>query len=322
MMRVLALVPGGIGDQILFFPTLDDLKQHYSQVEVDVLVEPRAKSAYRVCQSVNQALTFDFKDRNSLADWSNLLGNIRERQYDAVLSLGQGWPLGLLLWLTGIPTRIGYGGSGGQLFLTHPVPLKTEQYAAHMYHDLLQGLGITTPCPELKISVPKKDIQWAEGEQKRLGLLDGASNYILIHGGSSQRAGVKDSQTIYPAEHWKQIIQTLQQRQSDLAIIALQGPEDGWVAELVQTYPALKVAAPEDAGKLAAMIAGANLMLCTDSAAMHLAVAVQTYAIALFGPTAPEKLLPKDPRFVGIKAPSGQISDIPPTQILEQILSG
>jgi len=315
-MRVLALVPGGIGDQILFFPTLDDLKQHYSQAEVDVLVEPRAKSAYRVCQSVNQVLTFDFRDRNSLADWANLLGNIREREYDVVLSLGQDWPLGLLLWLTGIPTRIGYGGGGGEFFFTHPVSLKSEQYAAHMYHDLLQGLGITTPCPELQISVPKKDIQWAEAEQKRLGLLDGASNYILIHGGSQ-----KDTDS-YPARRWQQIIQTLHQRQSELAVVALQGPEDGWVAELVQTYPDLKVTAPEDVGKLAAMIAGASLILCTDSAAMHLAVAVKTYVIALLGATAPEKLLPKDPRFVGIKAPSGRIADIPPTQILQQILQG
>jgi len=316
MMRVLALVPGGIGDQILFFPTLDDLKQHYSQAEVDVLVEPRAKSAYRVCQSVNQVLTFDFRDRNSLADWANLLGNIREREYDVVLSLGQDWPLGLLLWLTGIPTRIGYGGGGGEFFFTHPVSLKSEQYAAHMYHDLLQGLGITTPCPELQISVPKKDIQWAEAEQKRLGLLDGASNYILIHGGSQ-----KDTDS-YPARRWQQIIQTLHQRQSELAVVALQGPEDGWVTELVQTYSDLKVTAPEDVGKLAAMIAGASLILCTDSAAMHLAVAVKTYVIALLGATAPEKLLPKDPRFVGIKAPSGRIADIPPTQILQQILQG
>lgn len=315
-MRVLALVPGGIGDQILFFPTLDDLKQHYSQAEVDVLVEPRAKSAYRVCQSVNQVLTFDFRDRNSLADWANLLGNIREREYDVVLSLGQDWPLGLLLWLTGIPTRIGYGGGGGEFFFTHPVSLKSEQYAAHMYHDLLQGLGITTPCPELQISVPKKDIQWAEAEQKRLGLLDGASNYILIHGGSQ-----KDTDS-YPARRWQQIIQTLHQRQSELAVVALQGPEDGWVTELVQTYSDLKVTAPEDVGKLAAMIAGASLILCTDSAAMHLAVAVKTYVIALLGATAPEKLLPKDPRFVGIKAPSGRIADIPPTQILQQILQG
>ena len=46
-MRILALVPGGIGDQILFFPTLDDLKKAHPDAQIDVVVEPRAKSAYR-----------------------------------------------------------------------------------------------------------------------------------------------------------------------------------------------------------------------------------------------------------------------------------
>ncbi len=52
------------------------------------------------------------------------------------------------------------------------------------------------------------------------------------------------------------------------------------------------------------MVAGANLMLCTDSVAMHLAVAVQTYTIALFGATEPRKLLPPSDRFIGIKSPT------------------
>ncbi len=148
MMRILALVPGGIGDQILFFPTLDDLKQSYPNAQIDVIVEPRAKSAYRVCKSVKEVLTYNFKDRNSMADWGNLLGIIRDREYEAVISLGQRWSVGLLLWLTGIPQRVGYSGNNNGLFLTNPVPLKKEQYAAPMYHDLLQGFKIKNPCPK------------------------------------------------------------------------------------------------------------------------------------------------------------------------------
>ena len=77
-MRILALVPGGIGDQLLFFPTLESLKNQYPQAAIDVIVEPRAKSAYRVCPYVHEVLLFDFKDRNGLADYLNLLGIIRD----------------------------------------------------------------------------------------------------------------------------------------------------------------------------------------------------------------------------------------------------
>jgi len=48
MMRILALVLGGTGDQLLFFPTLDTLKQQYPKAEIDVVVEPRAMAAYRI----------------------------------------------------------------------------------------------------------------------------------------------------------------------------------------------------------------------------------------------------------------------------------
>ena len=126
-----------------------------------------------------------------------------------VLSLGQRWTVGLLLWLTGIPKRVGYAGSGGAAFLTDPVPLKTEQYAAEMYHDLLQGLGLNLPFRGLNISVPKSDIGWAEAEQQRLGIKE--SGYILIHGGSSLLAQQKGIDKIYPVEKWQKVIADLRQ---------------------------------------------------------------------------------------------------------------
>jgi len=317
-MRIVALVPGGIGDQILFFPTLDDLKRYYPDAQIDVVVEPRAKGAYRVCKSVQGVIPFDFKDRNSMADWGNFVGVIRDREYDIALSLGQRWSVGLLLWLTGIRTRVGYSGVG-TYFLTNPVPLKTSQYAAHMYHDLLQGLGINSPCPDLAVNVPLPDIDWAESEQKRLGIQE--SGYILIHGGSSQLAQDKGINKIYPAQNWKQIIQDFQARQPDLPVVVIQGPEDEQLVQLLLS-PNIKVTSPSDIGKLAAMIAGANLMLCTDSAPMHLAVAVQTYTIALFGPTEPQKLLPSSDRFIAIKSPTTKMADISPQAVLDRVWGG
>lgn len=316
-MQILALVPGGIGDQILFFPTLDDLKESYPEAQIDVIVEPRSKGAYRVCKSVRDVLFYDFKDANSLADWGNLLGVIRDREYEAVISLGQRWSVGFLLWLTGIPQRVGYAGKGS-LFLTDPVPLKTEQYAAQMYHDLLQGLGLSTPSQELSINVPKADIQWAEAEQQRLGIAE--SGYILVHGGSSKLAQSKGIDKIYPVESWQKIIQEIQEKQPNLPVVLLNGPEDkALVSRMTSLSPGIKSIAPGDVGKLAATIAGANLMLCTDSAPMHLAVAVGTYTIALFGPTDPDKLLPKSDRCVAIKSPTNKMSGISPEEVLQKV---
>lgn len=318
-MRVVALVPGGIAEQILFFPTLDDLKQSYPEAEIDVVVEPRAKAAYRVSKSVNDVLIFDFKDRNSPADWANLLGVLRDRDYEAVLSLSRGGGVGLLLWLSGIPTRVGYGNGEKTMFLTNSVPLKADQYAAHMYHDLLQGLDFSTPCPELAIRIPKADQDWADAERKRFGISNG---YVLFYPGASSVTNAETTE-VYPVENWRTIIQDFQQKQPELPLVLVQEGEDQeFAAALTQSCPGLKVTNPSDVGKLAAMIAGANLMLCTEGAAMYLAVALEVYTLVLFGATDPDKALPKADKFVGIKSPTSQLADIPPAQVLQKIWGG
>jgi ADP-heptose:LPS heptosyltransferase len=317
-MRILALVPGGIGDQILFFPTLDDLKGRYPDGEIDVVVEPRSTAAYRVSKSVNKVIAFDFKDKNGPADWGNLMGIIRDREYDVVMSLGRKLGVGVLLWLTGIPTRIGYDAGPGRIFLSNPVSLNPDQYAAHMYHDLVKGLGITSPCPDLSVNVPQADIEWAEAEQQRLGIRE--SGYVLIHPGASKVARQLGDDKVYPTKQWQQVIQDLQTRQPNLPVVLIKGTDDeDLVSSVLAVCPNVKVISPTDIGKLAATIAGANLMLCTDSSPMHLSIAVGTYTIALFGPTDPKKLMPENGRSIRVKSRTGKISDIPPSDILEKI---
>jgi ADP-heptose:LPS heptosyltransferase len=317
-MRILALIPGGISDQILFFPTLKTIKEEYPKAVIDVLVEPRSKSSYRVCQLVEEVLVFDYQDRNGLADYLNLLGMIRDREYEIAINLTDSAIIGFILWLNGIPTRIGYQHKGS-LFTNNPVELKPAQYMCWMYHDLVRGFAINKPCPELTINVPKEDIDWAEAEQKRLNLKD--SGYILIHGGASKLTKLQGIDKIYPVPKWQRVIEDINRRQPNLPIVLLSGPDDEeWTRELLNLCPQLKVCSPPDMGKLAAIIAGANLLLCTDSAPMHLAVAVGTYTIALFGPTKVEKLLPPtSDRFIGIQSLSTNIADIPTDQILEKV---
>jgi ADP-heptose:LPS heptosyltransferase len=320
-MRILALVPGGIGDQILFFPTIDNLKGRYPDAEIDVIVEPRSTAAYRVSKSVDKVIPFDFKDVNGPADWGNLLGIIRDREYDVAMSLGRRFGVGFLLWLTGIPVRIGFDTGISKLFLSNPVALNLNQYAAQMFHDLVKGLDITDPCPTLAINVPKADIDWVEAEQQRLGINE--SGYVLIHGGESKPDRTIGADRIYPVKQWQQIVKDLQTRQPTIPVVVIKGPDDGeFIESLLALCPTLKVISPIDIGKLAATIAGANLMLCTNSGPMHLAIAVGTYTIALFGPSDPQKLLPDNGRSIAIKSRTGNIADIPPSDVLEKIWNG
>lgn len=321
-MRTLFLVPGSIGEQILLFPTLEALKRTYPESEIDVIVEPRAKAAYRVCKSVHDVYVYNFADRNGLADWGNLLGIIRDREYEVVVSVERSWSMGLLLWLAGIPNRVTYKDSPGSFFFSNTVPFKPKQYAANMYCDLLAGLGISTPCPPLEIKVAQSDIEWLEAEQARLGIKD--SGYILISDEETELEQGEVAPRLYPVKKWQQVIDSIAEKQPSLPTVLIQEPDDTeWANSLKASSPNVQIISPPDLGKLAATIAGANLAICTDSIPMYLAVAVGTYAIALLPSGTAERRLPQNnSRIKVLQSLTNSIVDISPADVLEKIWQG
>ncbi len=305
MLRVLAISPGGIGDQILLFPTLAGIKATYAQVELDVLAEPRALGAYSLCPSIHKALGFDFKGNLPLGDWVNLIGQIRERNYDGVVSLGRSPGVAFLLWLTGIPTRVGYGGRPlADLLLTNPVILRQDQYAAEMYHDLLAGFGTDLASTLPQVRLRSEDQTWCQKQLKKLDL--DPKRLVLLHPGASQLSQQKGIAKVYPAQKWSAVLMELHKAAAQLQLVVIAGPDDqqslsilqGQLGDLVQFI------IPPDVGKLAALINQSALLLCVDSAPMHLGVATGRPLVALFGPTNPQRLLPSDPRFVALQNPN------------------
>ena len=312
-MRILALIPGGTDNQLLFFPTIETLKNQYPQAAIDVLVEPRAKKAYRVCKNIDDVLVFDFQDRNSFADYLNLLGTIRDREYDALISLKTSWRIKLLLWLNGIPTRIGYRDDSA-MYLSNPVVRKTEQYQAQMYHDLVTGLGIQSTCPSISLNVPTEDISWAEFEQQRLAVKD--SGYIILCDEPSSTAEV----STYKISDWQKVIDDIEGRQTGLSIVLLQTDSNqAWVTTMISANSNLKAVAPPDLGKMAAIIAGANLILCNNSTPSQLAVATGTYALVLTTEQNSKAIPLEKDDCVAIQSDTGSIEDIQPELIIKHL---
>jgi len=296
MMRILALVPGGTGNQLLFFPTLDTLKQQYPNAEIDVVVEPRAIATYRISQSVNRVLKVDFSDRNSLADFGNLLGTIRDREYDAAILSKPSFSINTLLWLSGIPKRISFAGAG-EFLLTDVIPVDPEEYIAVQNHNLLIGLGIQKPAPSIKVI------------QK--------SGFILLNCGAFAN---------YPAESWAEIAQSIKDKLPDLPIVAIDSVNNADLLKQFTTkFPNLLITSPTDIGKLTAMIASANLFICAEGDAMQLGVAVGTALVAILSSTiSASALLPiQEKRVKYVQAVKGQsLKDIPAQTVLAKIWEG
>ncbi|MGB3669287.1 MAG: glycosyltransferase family 9 protein [Phormidesmis sp.] len=328
-MRILALVPGGISDQLLFFPALDDIKRAYPNAEIGVVVEPKATVAYRVSKIVDTVIPFTFSAANSPSDWANLLGIVRDREYEVAITTDLSWKMGLLLWLGGVPARITYRTAEAPWLYTATVPDSVpdsstvgDRYQAQRYHDLLKAININGPMPDLAVNVPEKDVTWANALRDRLKLKGG---YVLMYPGAD--TGHIGSEFQYPLAGWQTLIADFRAKQPNMPIVLLQTSGSAVQVNALKSEDSqLMVAAAENLGQAAAIVAGADLVLTPDSYVMQLSAALKVFTLALFGKNSPTEMLPPvkgdETRFLGVASETGQIADIQPEAILQKVWGG
>lgn len=325
-MRILALVPGGISDQLLFFPALEAIKKAYPNAEIGVVAEPRSAVAYRISKVVDTVVPFAFSAANSSSDWANLLGIIRDREYEVALSTNTRWGTGLLLWLSGVPTRVTYSTTGTPWLYTATVPddAKPVRYRAERYYDLLSAININGPASAPTINVPESDIAWANALRDRLDLKKG---YVLMYPGPTTGSTAAE-RVDYPISSWQALIKDFREKQPQLPVVLLQtNHSSAQVTTLKNSDPELlTVATAANMGQSAAIIAGADLVLTPDCYIMQLSVALKVFTLALFDKNSPSEMLPpakgEETRFLGIASGTGKIADIQPETVLEKVWGG
>lgn len=291
--NILTINFGGIGDEIFFLPTLISLKKEFPNSKITLALEPRSKSVKDLTNIIDNLFLIDIKGKNKYIEILKLIFLARRGEFDIAISAGGNKFMSIILWLTGIKKRYGYNtGSLSQKLLTEAVPLNKNQYACAMYHDLI------TPLTNHKTELPEVNI---EPQAK-------VRNTVLIHPGVSKMSVQKGCIKTVGAEVWAEVVDLLVERGKK--VILAGGPDDKECIEtilntikckespLFENYYG-KTRSMSDLGKL---ISSAEKFICSDSAPLHVAVAMGTQTYVIFGPTDDNKLIPKSEKVVAIKA--------------------
>ncbi len=311
---------------MLFLPTLETIRARHRDWHITLLLEPRSKSIAQVTTLLDATITFDIKQRPlSAAGLLELLGLLKEGGYDLVLSSGSSPLVSLLLFLSGIPIRVGYdSGWLARTLLTNPIRLNRNQYAADMYHDLVSGLNIherakppaITAAAETRAAMSELlstlgvDTTYSaspnqQSQQSASAKRCPRKKLILVHPGTSRLAIEKGIIKTWSTDSWADLISRLCER-DDLQPILAGGPDDREIiTDLEQRTAGTRLVSvagkTKNLSDLGGIISLCDLMICVDSAPMHLAVALRTPIVALFGPTDEHKLLPPDQRFCALR---------------------
>lgn len=305
--KILAINFGGIGDEILFLPALKTIRAFYPLPDLTLVVEPRSKAIKELYFMIDHIITCDVKNKSKYLNLIKLLFKIWTGRYNIVFSSGSSKLVAILLFLTGIRKRIGYdSGLLSRILLTKTVPLNKDQYAADMYHDVAKAINEDQEANLPEIDVLPENLIWAN---EKIGSRD--KQIIVIHPGVSKLSISKNMIKFWSVNNWVELIVKLL-CSGKYKVVLTGGPDDGEVflhlrAELarynlpdnslINLYGETK-----NISQLAAVINLSNLLVCVDSAPMHLGVGVRTPVVAIFGPTDEKKLLPADDyRFAAIK---------------------
>lgn len=291
--KILVINFGGIGDEILFLPTLISLKKTFPDAKITLALEPRSKGIKDLTDIIDDVLLIDVKGEHKYLELLKLIFAAQKGKFDLVVSSGGNKFISILLFLTGIKFCYGYNtGKLSEILLTNAAPLNKNQYACDMYHDLI------TPITDEKTYLPEIKLDNVEKEQ----------NTILIHPGVSKLSVQMGMIKTIPAQKWAEVIDLLVE--NGKKVILAGGPDDKDCIETIRK--SIKCTDNPNFvdyyGKtkslmdLAKLIASSEKFVCSDSAPLHIAVAVKTKTYVIFGPTDYKKLIPNSPDVIPITA--------------------
>jgi ADP-heptose:LPS heptosyltransferase len=303
--RILLLRPDHLGDLVLTTPILDALKAHIPDAHITMMVGPWSSEVVARHPAIDCLLICPFPGfqraaQKSLAPYILLLRiaqQLRRNRYDLAINLRPDfwWGAGLL-YLAGIPHRLGYAIEPGRPFLTRALPFHSPEPAPvsnlRLVSAALETLGYSpleqpyTPERYPLQFIPTAEEQaWVTERLDKEGI-NPDSPIVVIHPGAG--APVK----LWRTEAWSacaSILPALFTSPTPGRIILTGSKgERPMLEEIGQGMPAQPLLVTDaSVGQLAALLRQAQLVLGVDSGPLHLAVAQGTPTMHIFGPTDP-----------------------------------
>lgn len=296
-----------MGDMVCATPCFRAVRQTWPQAETALVTAPVNRQVVAHNPHLDRLFLFEQRLWRRPAALAAFLGDIRAWQPDLAIVLTSvsfsATSAFLGLW-SGARHVIGgdgrpFGSRVSDAFsLTLPSSPELDCHAVDHSLAPLAAVGITTD-DRSTVVVPSPE-QQAQALQVRAELLP-EGPYWALHPGAGKK------QNVWPPERFARVAEAVSAQGTP--VLVLHGPADrealdGFQAALkadpagapVVVAPALPV------GTGAALIAGAQRFLCNDTGVMHVAGAVGTPTLALFGPTDPALWAPPGDHVVALKA--------------------
>lgn len=284
--RILVIRRRYLGDIVLLGSVLRNLRLHWPGAHLSVLTEAPYGGVLSLNPDINGALLFPRR----ITQWPGFMRALRRARFTHVLDFDNTDKTALATRLTGAPVRVTFDRElipfRHARAYTHAATVTNAFYDSHhiteTYLALPAAIGVPVVSREVRLVPHREDVATVSdllgGQLKTTG----ATRYhrrVLVHPGS------RSPHRIWPLERFAAVCDRLQ-NELDVQIFLTAGPRERSLVDTIRAaaHSHLVIARiPPTVGGFAALAAEFDAFLCHDSGPMHIAAAVETPVVALFG---------------------------------------
>jgi len=328
--RIALIKLSSLGDVIHALPVAATLRAARPGVRLTWIAERREATLLRGHPALDEVIVADTRGwrrartlpalRAAVADARALRRRLAALRVDVALDLQGLVKSGLLVAACRAPVRIGFDRRvsreplGAVFTNRHVLPPPTARHVVEQYLALLAPLGIAERRLEFRLPV----VAAAEA---------GIDDWLAAHGLKPQRrlvvlnpgAGRADKR--WPVSHFATLARALAQEAGADVVVAWGPGEESAALGIVDgaATAGVLLAPPTDLAALIALLRRASVMVAADTGPLHLAAALGTPCVGLYGPTSPERNGPYGAGHRGLASPDGRMASLVPASALSAV---
>lgn len=271
---------GSLGDLVHTLPAVASLRESFPGARIDWLVEQKWSALLDGGAVLNDVIPLARGSWNALGA---TVRQLRATRYACAIDFQGLYKSALLAFLSGAPRRVGFGRrvareGGAAFFYTERVTPGAEHVVDHNL-ALAEAVGARRSTCRFSLRVPVE----ADAEVARR-LAAGVREYFVVSPGGGWRS------KCWPPERYGQLCRELMRRHTWRAVVNV-GPSERGLAEAVcrAATPVEPVVLSTGIPQLMALLRSARIVVAGDTGPLHLAVALGTAVVGLYGPTNPKR---------------------------------
>ena len=297
-MKILVRGTNWIGDAVMSIPALRELRRIFPDAKITLHTRSWAEGLFQDASFIDEIIAFE-KNRFAAKDVYDNSQFLKGDAYDLAIILPNSFESAVTSFFSKIPRRIGYNKDLRGLLLTDPVAVpewKNRKHEAFYYLNLIgevekRILGrdtVSSAMPQSVLEISERRRSDAKAKLVKCGI-DPAKPTVALGAGSTNSRAKR-----WPADRYAALNDRLQ---SELGVnVILVGSKDesdvaATVINASQRKP-IDLTGKTDLGEAAAVLSKIDLLISNDMGLAHVAPAVGTKTIVIFGPTNPDTTRP------------------------------